>query len=73
MTTALKKIAELATIIPGFSPKPEDRKKSGQYLLLGGRNIKHGRLITTDADSDVGEIDRESFRRPKCLEMLGQL
>ena len=63
MTTPLKKIAELATITPGFSPKPEERKKSGQYLLLGGRNIKEGKLITTDADSYVGEIDRESFRR----------
>jgi hypothetical protein len=63
MTTPLKKIAELATITQGFSPKPEERKKSGQYLLLGGRNIKDGKLITTAADSYIGEIDRESFRR----------
>ncbi len=63
MTTPLKKIAGLATLTPGFSPKPEERKKSGQYLLLGGRNIKEGKLITTDADSYVGEINRESFRR----------
>jgi len=63
MTTPLKKIAELATLTPGFSPKPEERKKSGQYLLLGGRNIKDGKVITTDADSYIGEIDRESFRR----------
>jgi hypothetical protein len=63
MTTPLKKIADLATITPGFSPRPEERKKSGQYLLLSGRNIKDGRLITTDTDSYVGEIDRESFRR----------
>lgn len=63
MTTPLKKIADLATITPGFSPKPEERKKSGQYLLVGGRKIKDGRLITTDADSYIGEIDRESFRR----------
>ena len=63
MTTTLKKIAELATVTPGFSPKPEERKKSGRYLVLGGRNLKDGRIITTDADSYVGEIDRESFRR----------
>jgi hypothetical protein len=63
MTTTTKRISELATVTPGFSPKPAERKKSAQYLLLGGRNIKDGRLITTHADSYVGEIDRESFRR----------
>ncbi len=63
MSTTLKKLAELATVTPGFSPKPTERKKSGPYLLLGGRNIKDGKLITTDADSYVEVIDRESFRR----------
>jgi hypothetical protein len=63
MTTPMKSIAELATVAPGFSPRREDRKKSAKYLLLGGRNIKDGRLVRTDADSYVGEIDRESFRR----------
>ena len=63
MSAPTKKIAELATITPGFSPRPVERKKSGHYLLLGGRNIKDGRLVTTGADSYVGEIDRESFRR----------
>ena len=63
MTTPLQKIAELATVTPGFSPKPTERKKAGAYLLLGGRNIKDGRLVTTDADSYIDVIDRESFRR----------
>jgi predicted DNA binding CopG/RHH family protein len=63
MTTTVKRIAELATVTPGFSPRPEERRQSGKYLLLGGRNLKDGKLITTDADSYVGEIDRESFRR----------
>jgi hypothetical protein len=63
MATTLKTLAELATVMPGFSPKPEERRKSGRYLLLGGRNIKDGKLFTTDADSYVDEIDRESFRR----------
>ena len=61
MVTTLKTLAELATVMPGFSPKPEERKKSGQYLLLGGRNIKDGKLFTTDADSYVDEIDRKSL------------
>lgn len=63
MTTTQRKIAELATVTPGFSPKPDERKKSGLYLLIGGRNLRDGKLIATDADSYVGEIDRESFRR----------
>jgi restriction endonuclease S subunit len=61
--TTLRKISELATVTTGFSPKPFERKKSGKYLLIGGRNLKEGQLVTTDADSYVGEIDRESFRR----------
>src|SRR5450759_972881 len=63
MSTPLQTIAELATVSPGFSPKPAERKRTGQYLLLGGRNIKDGTLVTTDADSYVDTIDRESFRR----------
>lgn len=61
--TILKRLADLATITPGFSPKPEERRKSGQYLLVGGRNIKDGKLVTTDADSYVNEINRPSFKR----------
>jgi hypothetical protein len=63
MTTTLRKINDLATITSGFSPKPKERTKSGQYLLIGGRNLKDGKLIATDTDSYVDEIDRESFRR----------
>lgn len=58
-----KTIAELASVIPGFSPKPSERKKAGRYLLLGGRNIKEGKLVTTAADSYIDVVDRESFRR----------
>ncbi len=67
MSTLLKKISELATVIAGFSPKPAERKRRGHYLLLGGRNIKDGKLVTTDADSYVDVIDRESFRRAIAL------
>lgn len=63
MKSQFKTLAELASITPGFSPKPNERRKAGRYLLLGGRNIKDGKLVTSDADAYVDEIDRESFRR----------
>jgi hypothetical protein len=62
-TAPIKKISELASVIPGFSPKPAERKKTGQYLLLGGRNIKDGRLVTTDADAYMDGVVRASFQR----------
>jgi hypothetical protein len=63
MSTALKTIGELAQVIAGFSPRPEERRKRGRYLLLGGRNIKDGVLVKTDADSYVDDIVKGSFTR----------
>ena len=63
MNGPFKKISELATVIPGFSPKPDERKRDGRYILVGGRNIKGGKLVKTDVDSYVDELNRESFRR----------
>src|ERR1017187_1180406 len=65
--TAMKKISDLATVIAGFSPQAEERREQGEYLVIGGRNIKDGKLITTDADSYVDTIDRGSFRRAVAL------
>ena len=62
MNTPNRTIRELAQVIAGFSPRPDERKKTGKYLLLGGRNIKNGSLVTTDADSYVDDINRESHR-----------
>src|SRR4051812_27186983 len=61
--TPAKTIGELASVFPGFSPKPDERVKKGQYLLPGGRNLQHGTLITTDADSYINTIDRASSKR----------
>lgn len=62
------KISELATVIPGFSPKPGERKNRGKYLLISGRNIQASGLILTKKDSFADEIDRESFRRARAIE-----
>ena len=56
-------ISELALVYPGYSPRPEERKQSGKYLLVGGRNIKDGRLITTEKDSYINDLPKKSFRR----------
>lgn len=63
MTTVIQTIGELANVFLGFSPKPSERNKKGEYLLLGGRNMQNGLLVTTDADSYVDGIDRGSFQR----------
>lgn len=63
MSKVVRRIKELATIIAGFSPKKAERRKAGRYLLVGGRNLKNGALVTTDSDSYVDPVDRPSFRR----------
>jgi restriction endonuclease S subunit len=63
MSTPTKTIGELAEVIAGFSPRPEERRKTGKYLLLGGRNIRNGDLVTTSADSYVNDIAKGSFQR----------
>jgi hypothetical protein len=64
----IKRIGDLAIVTPGFTPKPNERQKAGRYLLLGGRNIKDGKLVKTEADSYINDIDRESFRRALARE-----
>lgn len=63
MSTLTKTIGELAEVIAGFSPRPEERRKTGKYLLLGGRNIRNDDLVTTSADSYVNDIAKGSFQR----------
>ena len=53
MITQDKRIGDLAEVIAGFNPRPDERRKTGKYLLLGGRNIKNGNLVFTPADSFV--------------------
>ena len=67
MSNSVRRIEELATVVAGFSPKKTERRKTGQYLLVGGRNIKDGALVKTDADSYVDPIDRPSFRRAVAM------
>lgn len=61
--TRVVPISELGSVYPGYSPRRDERQRSGRYLLIGGRNIKDGRLATTDKDTYVDEVGKESFRR----------
>lgn len=61
--TRIATISELAIILPGYSPRPEERKQQGKYLLIGGRNINDSRLEKTDNDSYVDYTPKDSFRR----------
>jgi restriction endonuclease S subunit len=56
-------IGQLAFVYRGFTPKPNERKQKGKYLLLGGRNISGGQLIKSSKDAYTDDIPRESFRR----------
>jgi len=57
----IKPLREIAEIYPGYSPKREERLQTGEYLLVGGRNINNGRLILTDKDAYVNYSSRGSF------------
>jgi len=61
--TRIATISELAVIFPDYSPRPEERKQQGKYLLIGGRNINDSRLEKTDKDSYVDDTQKDSFRR----------
>ena len=61
--TRVATISELADVWPGYSPRPEERQQNGKYLLIGGRNIKDGRLVRTNKDSFVDDLSKNSFRR----------
>jgi len=61
--TRLVAINELAIVCSGYSPRPEERKHQGTYLLIGGRNIKNSRLVMTEKDAYIDDIPRDSFRR----------
>src|SRR5438876_5294398 len=56
-------LRELAAVVAGYSPRPDERKRSGKYLLLGGRNIKDGRLVRTVKDSYIDDVPKNSFQR----------
>jgi hypothetical protein len=56
-------LREIATVAAGYSPRSDERKKSGKYILLGGRNIKDGRLARTAKDSYIDDIPNRSFQR----------
>lgn len=55
-------LGELAVVISGYSPKPNERQKAGKYLLLGGRNIGDRRISFTEKDSYINDMSQESFR-----------
>ena len=57
------RLGEIATVVAGYSPRSDERKKSGKYVLLGGRNIKEGRLVRTNKDSYIDDVPKSSFQR----------
>lgn len=60
--TRIANIGELAAVYTGYAPRPGERKQSGEFLLIGGRNIKDGRLVTTDKDTYIENLPKASFQ-----------
>lgn len=56
-------LGKLALIYSGYSPPPDERQEKGKYLLLGGRNIKDGKLVKTKKDSYIDKVSKNSFLR----------
>ncbi len=61
--TRIVPISELAVVSPGYSPRPEERKHVAKYLLIGGRNVKDGRLVIKSKDMYIDDVPKDSFRR----------
>ena len=49
----IRTIGELADAFLGYSPKPQERIDEGEYLIIGGRNLRDGALIRTDKDKYI--------------------
>lgn len=56
-------LGQIAAVVPGYAPRRDERKTSGKYLLVGGRNMKDGRLVRTAKDSYIDDIPKSSFER----------
>lgn len=56
-------LSELAVVLRGYSPRSEERKRVGKYLLVGGRNLRDGRLVRTEQDSHIDDLPKGSFQR----------
>src|SRR5438105_8031082 len=56
-------LGQIAAVVTGYSPRRDERKKTGKYLLLGGRNIKDGRLARTPKDNYIDDVPKGSFQR----------
>ena len=63
MSSKITKISDIAEVIPGYTPNKDERKSKGKYLLIGGRNLKEGRLVKTEKDTYINESDKNSFKR----------
>lgn len=59
----VKLIEEMADVFIGYSPKPLERLERGEYLIVGGRNIKDSFFIKTKKDKYINYIDTPSFER----------
>lgn len=59
----VKSIEEMADVFIGYSPNQYERLDKGEYLIVGGRNIKKGIFKKTNQDKYINHTDTKSFER----------
>jgi len=59
----IKTLSELTDVFVGYSPGKYERLDRGQYLLIGGRNIRDDDLERTKQDKYINSVEKSSFKR----------
>jgi hypothetical protein len=59
----LAPLKSLASIYRGYTPRPSERRKQGQYRVLTGRNLSGLALQYFDHDDFLPPSTRASFQR----------
>ena len=65
------KLRDIATVVNGYQAQKNEKKSSGEYLLVSGKNIQNNSLITSEKDVYLDAVrNRNSM---KCILQQGDI